>query len=242
MLLPVIDWKELWSKPGFRTTLIGVALVFVLGGIGVAGYRYWPEPAPKPPPTAPDTPIAQTMDYASSQDFNRLPMEKRVAWIESQMQRLGQMDDEEFAAAWRNMDKATRDRIQNNMREVVRVRMNRHIDEYFTKPKTEREAYLDQRIDEMKQWDSKFHKIYGRSGRGRTPQADPNAPPTPEQQWREQERKGMQQRFMADAYRFMGESADRRGKTAQFFNQIARRRAERGETDFFGRKPQPKQK
>jgi len=238
MLLPVVDWKEFLNKRGMKVVLTGLAVLVGMGGIGVAAYKLWPEPGPKPPPPVASSTMEQSTAYAASEDFKRLPMEKRLAWVEGQAEKLAQMDDEEFARTWMSLDLETRNKVRDNMREVLRKRAERQADDYFRLPPAERKAFLDKQIEEMNQWESKFRKTFGRSRRG--PGSQPavrTGEPGPRSRTQE-EREAMRQRFFADAHRFMAnESADKRGKMLTYFSQLARRRAERGEGDFFGRRP-----
>jgi hypothetical protein len=239
MLLPVIDWKELFQNRGIKIAAICAAAVAALGGIAVGGYYLWPEPGPKPPPPASAT-VDQSIDYAASGDFGRLPMNKRVAWVEGQINKLANMDDDEFIRTWRETDQATKNRIASNMRDVMRERMKRHVDEYFALPKDEREAFIDGRLDEMKQFESKFRMMRGRRPRDQEGERPPTTQPTDEAH--RQEHRMMSARFLSDAYSFMNnESADRRTKTFKFFSDVNRRRTERGELNIFGRRVGPRQ-
>jgi hypothetical protein len=235
MLLPVIDWKELMEKKGARIALVCIAAVASLGGVAVGGYYLWPGPTPKPPPPVASSTMGQTIDYAASTDFERLPMNQRLAWIDGQAKKLAQMDDDDFARTWRETDEATRDKIANNLRTVMRERTRRDVDQFFTLPKEQREAFLDKRLDEMKQWDPKMHKLFG----GRRPGAMRGAAAAgsqPTDEFKQRERRANNARFLSDTYNFMNnESADRRNMTFKYFSEIGRRRVERGDAHFPGR-------
>jgi hypothetical protein len=221
-----------------KTGSVCLAIVAGLSGIAVGGYYLWPEPGPKPPPPVETSTVDQNINYAASDDFKRLPMNKRLAWVEAQSRKIGSMDDDEFVKMWRETDKATRDRIANNMREVMRERTKKDADTYFKLPKDQQQAFLDNRLDDFKQWDSKFHKMMGHQ-RGARPAAGPTSQDN--DPFRQQERRAMHQRFLTDSYNFMNnESADRRGKMFRYFTAMQKRRAERGEARFMGRDPDVK--
>lgn len=163
MLRPVIDWKELWGKRGFKAAVIGLCTVFVLSGVGVAGYYLWPEPAPKPPPPVQTATTQEAREYLASEDFKRLPLEQRSEWMEQARGRMAQMDDEERRNLWQNTDEETRRRIGENMREMMMERMTRDVETYHSLPVSEREAFLDKKIDEMES------RGWGGPGMGRGP-------------------------------------------------------------------------
>ena len=164
MLIPVIEWNKVFSKRGGKIAAISLGVVLGLGGVGTGAYYLWPEPAPKPPPPTETGTPNDFADYASSEDFNRLPMKKRLDWVEASMVKGIEMDDDEFVKFWKDMDREKRRRIQDNMRDVMRERTKRHVDNYFKLPGEQRKAFIDERIDEMEQWRGKFRRIGRREG------------------------------------------------------------------------------
>lgn len=232
MLIPVIDWKELLAKKGLKIAAVALGSLLWLTGVGAGAYYLWPEPAPKPPPPIETSSLAENADYAASEDFNRLPMKKRLDWVEAQMRKMEAMDDDAFIEYMNSMDDAKRRRIHENMREVMRQRIKNHVDEYTKLPDQERTAYLDQRIDEMQRWEQRAHRTFGpRSDAARrVPEGvDPEVAAERRRAERRARMAGDMQRFMTE------ESADRRKKTMDFFSAIQARRSERGVGRFLGR-------
>ena len=150
MLMPVIGWKSLWAKRGVKVIVIGLGPLLALGGVGVFGYYYfWPEPAPKPPPPVQTATTQAVRDYLASEDFRRLPIDQRIEWLDQQRQAVANMTPEDRRSLWRDTDEQTRRRIAENIGEVMEERMNRDVATYHSLPPSEREAFLDKKIDEM---------------------------------------------------------------------------------------------
>lgn len=234
MLIPVIDWKDLKSARVLKIALISLGGVLGLGGVGAAGYYFWPEPAPKPPPDVETASRDESANFAASDDFTRLPLKQRVKWTEGQMQKMLETDDDELAAYWRDMGEERRNRIRDNMRAVMRERTRRQMNEYFKLSGDDRKEYLDGRIDEMEQWGKKVRKMFPRRrGAPRDGESDADA---------EKRIAARRARFARGADRFMKEPADQRAKTIAYFSAFAKRHNERGLGRFFGVKPKRKPK
>jgi len=229
-----MDWKDLKNARVLKIALIGLGAVLGLGGVGAAGYYFWPAPPPKPPPDLETASRDENADYAASDDFTRLPLKQRVKWTEGQMQKMLETDDDELAAYWRDMGEERRDRIRSNMRAVMRERTRRDINAYFKLSEDGRKEYLDGRIDEMQQWQGKVRKMFPRRrGEPRDGESEADA---------EKRTAARRARFARGAYRFMREPADQRAKTIAYFSAFAKRRNERGLSRLFGRKPKSKPK
>ncbi len=180
MLIPAVDWKALWGKRAFRTAVIGLCSAFALSGVGVAGYYLWPEPAPEPPPPAETATTQEAREYMASDDFNRLPLDQRSEWAGQTMRRVAQMDDAARRDLWESTGEETRDRIRENMRQMMTERWNRDVETYHSLPASEREAFIDKKIDEMRS------RGRGGWGMGRGPRGD--RPPRREGQARSNDR------------------------------------------------------
>lgn len=148
MSLPTMDWKKQWGDRRFRTTVIALAVVLGLSGIGVGGYYLWPEPAPAPPPP-PTATTQEAREYLAGDDFERLPVEQRVAWLDERRKGMEDMSPEQRRELFESMDESTRRRIGETMREAMRVRITKQVETYHSLPPEERKAFLDERIDEM---------------------------------------------------------------------------------------------
>ena len=140
------------SRRGAKIVTVILALALVLGGLGAAAYYLWPEPAPKPPPAATITEV-EARNFIAGDDFKRLSVDQRIAWVEEYMQKRSEMGpptSQDFRDSWEKMDDQTRRRFHENMQAVMQERMNREVDTYHKLPPSERTAFLDKRIDEMR--------------------------------------------------------------------------------------------
>jgi hypothetical protein len=235
MLIPVINWREWLGKRGPKVVLISLGAVLGLAGIGIGGYYLWPEPAPKPAPPIDTTTPPEGTDYAASDDFNRLPMDKRLRWIESAMARISSMEGDEFVDHWNSLSEQQHRRIRNSFEAVMREREIRQVNEYFKLSGKDREAYLDERIDEMEEWDSIFHRM-------RQPQPNRAVKPREgesDEEFKRRQRAVQQARVAKEMDHFMlRQSGDRRAKRVAYFTALQKRRMSKGMRNLFGKKPE----
>ncbi len=231
MLLPVLKWEVLRQGRGLKVLLISFGGVIALAGAGAVTYCLWPDPPPKPPP-APTASIDKHGDYVASGDFNRLPLKQRVDWVEGEMHRAVEMNDDEFVTYWKEMDEAKRDRIRRNLSVVMREIAKRQVTEYFKLSPEERADYIDDRIDEEEEWASKIEKMLPNPRKG-------------SRGWdlRQKERiAGDDAHFKREAYHFMRQPADQRSKMVTYFSAYAKRWNERGLSRVLGFKLKRKKK
>jgi len=227
VLLPVVDWKGLWNAGGPRKAFIGLATTFVLSGVGTAGYYLWPEPAPKPPPPA-DSTLVQGAEYAAGTDFTRLPMDRRLAWIETQIKMATEMSEEEFINIWKLMGDEKRNLIQKHLDAVARERVRRQVSQYYRLPPKEKTAYLDQCLDE-------FEKIDNRISRAMESTDEFTQLSSEEKRRKIQEQENRD--FTRESARLMlGEPADQRAKTVTFVAALGKRQTERHIKDILSGK------
>ncbi len=151
MLMPVVDWKNLWAKRATRIIVVSLGLLVSLSGVGVAGYYLWPEPAPKPPPPVGTATTQESRDYLASNDFRRLPLDQRVKWLDDQRKTVTNMSPEDRRNLWQNTDEQTRHKIGENMRATMEERFARDVSTFNSLPPSERDKFLDKKIDEMQQ-------------------------------------------------------------------------------------------
>ncbi|MBN1344741.1 MAG: hypothetical protein JXQ73_18760 [Phycisphaerae bacterium] len=229
MLTPGTDRKSLRKKRGFKAAAIGLCTLFVLGGAGTAGYYLWPEPAPKPPPPVETATTQEAREYLASDDFKRLPVAQRIEWMDQQRQKVDQMDEEERRKLWEDTDEKTRRRIHENMREMMQERMSQDVKTYHSLPESEREAFLDKKIDEMQQF-------RGRGGPGMGP--GPRGGPPPDRNGQGQRNRGTRPDGPPrggppggrgrPGDRMARMPADRRAESLVFMKAMAKRMSERG--------------
>jgi len=151
MLMPVVEWKNLWAKRATRIIVVSLGLLVSLSGVGVAGYYLWPEPAPKPPPPVGTATTQESRDYLASNDFRRLPLDQRVKWLDDQRKTVTNMSPEDRRNLWQNTDEQTRHKIGENMRATMEERFARDVSTFNSLPPSERDKFLDKKIDEMQQ-------------------------------------------------------------------------------------------
>lgn len=231
MLLPVLKWELLRQGRGLKVLLISLGGAIALAGAGTVTYCFWPDPPPKPPP-APTATIDEHGDYVASGDFNRLPLKQRVDWIEGEMRKTVEMNDDEFVNYWKEMNEAKRDRIRRNLAVVMREIAKRQVTEYFKLSPEERAAYIEDRIDEEEEWASKIEKMLPNSRR-RSCGLDPG---------QEERIAGDDAAFKREAYHFMKQPADQRSKMVTYFSAYAKRWNERGLSRVLGFKLKWKKK
>jgi len=228
MLIPVVNWESLRSERGFKAGAIALVVVIVIGGAGMAGYYLWPEAAPKPPPPIETATTQEARDYLASEDFKRLPADQRNEWMDQHRQRMSQMDEEERRKLFDSMDDDTHRRIRDNMRQVREERMSRDIETYHSLPESQREQFLDEKIDEMQS----RRRGGGRMGRG--PRGGP--PPDGNRGGRNAGRdrgrgragQGPPRGSRRPGDRMLRMPADKRAEFTVFRKAMAKRMAERG--------------
>lgn len=231
MLMPVLDWKEALAKRGVRIALIATGVVVGLSGIGVGGYYLWPEPAPKPPPPDATSTLQDQAEYAATEDFSRLPMRKRVAWVDKQITRANEMNEDEFVQMWKDLGPEKREQIRDNLDDVMEARVNKHADDYIKLPREERDAYLDKRIDEMQGWRKKLRRVFDDRRENRK---NPMNELSPEERARERARR--RAHAVREMREFMTEKGGaRRAKMMKYFADMGKRRKERGMGPTLGR-------
>ncbi len=141
---------DILSQRSLKITAVSLAIVLGLTGLGWGGYHFWPRPLPKPP--EPNASVEQARDFLASDDFNRLPIDQRIAWVDQRMQKMSELGDDAFRRAMRDMDEKTRHRIHENMHAVMEARMDRNVDNYFKASEAERTALLDKQLDDMQRF------------------------------------------------------------------------------------------
>jgi len=246
MLTPVLDRKKLRSSSSVKIALIGLAVVLCLGGIGVGGYVLWGDPPPKPPPSVETSTMADNADYLAGPDFERLPANERLAWFEGQMAKAVDMDDDAFFETCKNVDESKRERIRTNLTLVMRDRLRRDVADFQKLPASEKDAFLDERIDQMRQAERKFNRVVGRGastapgfvplGGSRRRGARAGGTPDADREFQRQERKAFRRHFNKQMRRFMvEESGDQRAKTVKYVTAMGRREIQRSLERLIGR-------
>ncbi len=239
MLIPVINWQKVFGAHGAKIALIALGVVLVGGGAGAATYYLWPEPGPEPPPPMETSTSQDDIQYLASKDFNRLPMDQRLEWIEGAGRKMINSGGDDVVGLWQDLDPAQRKQIRDNMESVMRERVRRQADRYHKLSGEERTAFLDKQIEEMEQWRPVMHKMMGRDRHWRQRPAE-----SPEEErFRREERASREARFREGTHHFLvEETGDGRAKSVAYFAALGKRRMEKGFGRFFGRTIKPKKK
>ncbi len=239
MLLPVIDWKGLLKDRRPRIVLMGAATLLLVAAGGALGYYLWPDPAPKPPPPIASSTLSQRAEYAATEDFNRRPMDQRLAWVEGQIQKTLEADDADFIRAWESLNPVQRERLRDNLEIVGLERMRRNVREFYKLPPSARTAYLDETLDELEKIDRKVRKALGSTN-------DPpphlrnvaGTQPLSQQQIDRERLAAEDARLRKHATRMMvNEPADQRAKTVSYLAEMGRRQVQRTIGKALGLKP-----
>lgn len=160
-MMSSLDRKGSGEKRG----LVGtgrVIVALVLAGAAAGGVYYFrPRPAPKPPPPPKTATVEEAREYLAGDDFDRLPMKQRMAWLEDRLEALSEMDEAELRESVEDMDEETRRRIRRNIGRVIFTQMSKSVDDFHELPESQREAFLDEQIDRMQTFRQVARKIRG---------------------------------------------------------------------------------
>lgn len=136
------DWFEENRNPalGIGSTLIVCLLV---GG----GGWWWIDARWQPPPSIFDAPVDDVLGYLAMDDFNDLPLEERVRYLQEFASRFQGLQQEESAAAaafLAGVTGPTREQLQENARTLAKDVLLEGAQGYFVTPEEDRAAYLDE--------------------------------------------------------------------------------------------------
>lgn len=103
----------------------------------------------EPPPPSKD--INKNLSYLASDDFTKLPDEKKAEYLQKLRENNTSMRD--VRNKIRSLPEDQRNKLRKNMRSAFRTRMRERVKKYFElKTPEEKDAYLDQVIDRMEQF------------------------------------------------------------------------------------------
>ncbi len=233
--MTLVDRRTQKKRRGQTPSGIIIALLVLVVGAGIAAYYLWPRPAPEPPPPAETATMQEAREYLAGDDFDRLPMEQRIEWLEERLQTLAKMDEDELRESLENMDDEARRRIRSSIGPVMFARMRRSVDDFHKLPESQREAFLDQEIDRMQTFREVVRKMRGpRDEREGAPRPEAQARRAPAEQG--QGRGGPPRAGRDGARRGRGNMmnwlsrvpADRRARIISYRKAITNRMKERG--------------
>lgn len=128
------------------------------------------------PAVAEQTP-QQTAQTLASEEFGKLSAEKKEVYYqelidagEAAGEEAGRGRMREFFQAAQDMSDEQRERLMANGRELGMAFMERRMDDYFALSEEEKNAHLDERIDQIQQWRERSESNEGGNeggGRGR---------------------------------------------------------------------------
>lgn len=132
-----------WSKPLVRRLTVSVLTVMVAGGSAFAYTHLRTRPAPD----VFEDDLADVLDYTLlSDDFNKLPLDERLALMKDLIKKIKGMDSNDsalMAAFAAGITGKARAQVQKNAEKLMVDVWDRFAEEYTEVPPEDREAYLD---------------------------------------------------------------------------------------------------
>ncbi|MFG0328750.1 MAG: hypothetical protein ACF8PN_02520 [Phycisphaerales bacterium] len=142
-------WRRNWlSDRRTRWTLVGSAVVAGVAVVAPAVVAFWP--TPKPDIWTDEIPDVAV--FLMDRDFNRLPTDERLDYLQQFAQRFQQFDQDDavvLASFVASMNRKMREQMEDNMRQLAVDVMTESAVEYSSMPLHERGAYLEQFAVEM---------------------------------------------------------------------------------------------
>src|SRR6185503_11686631 len=137
--------RERLNHPRVKKAAI-VLLVIVLCG---AGWKFFPHIHRKPPSIF-DTPVDDVFSYLANDDFSKLSIEERMAFLQGVMQRFRKMSQSESVVAssfFAGLTGPTSEKLMNNARVLGKDVLIQGAGEFLAKKTdAERSAFIDQWI------------------------------------------------------------------------------------------------
>ena len=135
------DWFE-----ERRQAVIGIGSTVVALALLIGGVSWWLAARWQPPPSIFDAPVNDVLGYLAMDDFNELPLEERMRYLQEFATRFQGMQQEESAAAAAfiaSVTGPTREQLRQNARTLAKDVMLEGAEGYFATPEAERAAFLD---------------------------------------------------------------------------------------------------
>jgi hypothetical protein len=120
----------------------GLALFALLGG----GVYWWVEVRFRPPPSIFDSPFDDVLGYLSLDDFSKLPLKDRIAFMIELSDRFRGISQDEsvvMAGFFAGLTGPTREQLRQNARELARDILAEGAAQYVNLPKSEQAKFLD---------------------------------------------------------------------------------------------------
>lgn len=146
-----------WFEEHRQAVLAGGGTVLAVIAL-IGGGWWWLEARWRPPPSIFDAPVNDVLGYLAMDDFNELPLEERVRYLQEFASRFQGMQQEESAAAAAfiaSVTGPTRDQLRQNARTLAKDVLLEGAQGYFATPDADRSAYLD---DWLADWQRRAEK------------------------------------------------------------------------------------
>lgn len=120
----------------------GLALFALLGG----GVYWWVDVRFRPPPSIFDSPFDDVLGYLSLDDFSKLPLKDRIAFMIELSDRFRGISQDEsvvMAGFFAGLTGPTREQLRQNARELARDILAEGAAQYVNLPKSEQAKFLD---------------------------------------------------------------------------------------------------
>jgi hypothetical protein len=120
----------------------GLALLAVLGG----AVYWWVDVRFRPPPSIFDSPFDDVLGYLSLDDFSKLPLKDRIAFmidLSDRFRGLSQDESVVMAGFFAGLTGPTREQLRQNARELARDILAEGAAEYVNLPKDQQAKFLD---------------------------------------------------------------------------------------------------
>lgn len=145
MRFDVSEIRDRLNGPRARKVTAAAIVVLLLG----AGWMWFPHIHRKPPNIF-DTPVDDVFGYLAMEDFSKLSVEERMAFLQGVMKRFRAMTQSESAIAssfFAGLTGPASEKLMNNARILGKDVLVQGAAEFLTKKtEPERDAYLDQWI------------------------------------------------------------------------------------------------
>ena len=139
-----VDLGELWSER--RGALLGALAALVAAGCIGMGAWWWLAVRWKPPPSIFDSPVNSVLGYFTTPDFNVLPVEERVKYVQGFIGRfrgMNQQDSVVAAAFLAGVTGKVREQLTQNVRILAKDILAQGAGKFVNLPESERGAFID---------------------------------------------------------------------------------------------------
>lgn len=141
--LEELQWKLEEKKREVAMTAVVIVVAVTLGFF----LWWWLFQKWQPPPSIFDSPVEDVLGYLSMDDFSKLPLEERIAFLvefSDRFRGMDQADSAAMAAFLAGLSGPVRQQATDNARELAKDILVEGASTYVDLPESERAAYLDE--------------------------------------------------------------------------------------------------